>query len=140
MLYLFNSPLGPISYDWDGHTCHRIWLDDRATTSQRDDVSQWFQAYFQGDVLSLPKLATAKTAFQKRMRDELITIKLGSTSTYGEFAKILKTSPRALGQALGANPFLIMVPCHRILSLNGLGGFAFGLPWKQKLLAFENDS
>jgi len=44
---------------------------------------------------------------------------------------------RAVGRAMGANPFLIIVPCHRVVARNGLGGFAAGIEIKEKLLALE---
>ncbi|RMG91953.1 MAG: MGMT family protein, partial [Zetaproteobacteria bacterium] len=57
--------------------------------------------------------------------------------TYGEIAGDLDSSPRAVGQALGANRLPLIVPCHRILAATGLGGFSAGHAWKRKLVAFE---
>jgi len=53
------------------------------------------------------------------MRD----IPAGKTHTYGEIATIVGSSPRAVGTACGKNPLPIVVPCHRIVAANGLGGF-----------------
>jgi methylated-DNA-[protein]-cysteine S-methyltransferase len=47
----------------------------------------------------------------------------GSTQSYGELARQLHTAPRAVGQACGANPIPVIIPCHRVLARNGLGGF-----------------
>jgi len=52
-------------------------------------------------------------------------------------AKQLNTSAQGLGQALCANLFPILIPCHRVVSATGLGGFAYGTAWKKKLLQFE---
>jgi len=50
---------------------------------------------------------------------------------------MLGTGPRAVGRALGANPLPLLVPCHRVIAANGLGGFRCGVGWKRRLLAFE---
>ncbi len=62
---------------------------------------------------------------------------MGHTLTYGKLAKVLHSGPRAVGQALGANPVPILIPCHRVVAAHGLGGFSCGLEWKKRLLAFE---
>jgi methylated-DNA-[protein]-cysteine S-methyltransferase len=79
--------------------------------------------------------------FHRRVYEVARTIPPGSTLTYGEIARRLGDpgSARAVGQALGKNPFAIVVPCHRVLAAGGkIGGFSGGLDWKQKLLAREH--
>jgi len=71
------------------------------------------------------------------MRQALLNTPAGEVRTYAELANTLNTSPRGLGQALKANPLPILIPCHRIIARNGLGGFAGGTTWKQGLLKFE---
>jgi len=141
MVYLYDSPLGPITYQWDGEVCHRLWLEKLADASavHPDPVSQWLDAYFNGEQRSVPRLAKPASDFQARMRGGLLNIPVGEVRTYGEIAKVLQTSPRAMGQALGANPFPVLIPCHRVIAADGLGGFACGLEWKKKLLRFERD-
>ena len=73
--------------------------------------------------LELP-LAPAGTPFQLRVWQALRAIPPGSTRTYGELARELGTSARAIGGACRANPCLIAVPCHRVVARDGLGGFA----------------
>ncbi len=87
--------------------------------------------------LPLPAVAPAPTPFQAKLRQALLNIPTGETRTYGELAKQLNSSPRAIGQSLGANPLPILVPCHRVVAVNGLGGFSGGEGWKEKLLGFE---
>jgi methylated-DNA-[protein]-cysteine S-methyltransferase len=53
-------------------------------------------------------------------------IPAGKTKTYGELALSIDSSPRAVGTACGKNPVPIVVPCHRIMAANGLGGFMGG--------------
>jgi len=70
----------------------------------------------------------------------MLRIPTGNTRTYGELARTLRRpkAARAIGQACGANPIPLIVPCHRVLANgNKLGGFSAGLDWKQKLLKAE---
>jgi methylated-DNA-[protein]-cysteine S-methyltransferase len=82
------------------------------------------------------------TPFQQRVWQALRAIPPGRPTTYGTLAKQLGTAARAVGQACGSNPLPILVPCHRVVATNGLGGFmhaAAGAPLDVKtwLLAHE---
>jgi len=138
--YSFTSSLGLMRYEWDDELCHRIDLLDEAVAlpSHDDPVSRWLAAYVQAKALPLPNLAGPKTPFQARMREALLKIPVGEVLSYGALAKQLNTSPRALGQALGANPLPIMIPCHRIVGASGLGGYHYGSAWKGCLLQHES--
>lgn len=89
-------------------------------------------------------LRPSGTAFQRRVWDLISDIPGHQTRTYGELAKALHNAPRAVGQACGANPFPLVVPCHRVVGAGGkLGGFArnrggFLLNVKRWLLAHES--
>ncbi len=137
--FRWRSPLGMLSYCWDGDQCHAIWLhDDRQAGEAGDDpVLRWLQAYFQGEHVPLPPLAEPFSPFQARMRRALLGIPRGQVCTYGDMARLLHTSPRAMGQALGANPLPILIPCHRVVAANGPGGFSCGVAWKRSLLTLE---
>ncbi len=92
-------------------------------------------------VFDLP-LVPRGTAHQLKVWRALQEIPCGETRTYGALASALGSAPRAVGQACGANPLPIVVPCHRVLGKSGLGGFmhhAAGEPLqiKQWLLAHE---
>lgn len=64
------------------------------------------------------------TPFQERVYNLLKRVPRGKVTTYGALAKKLKTSPRAVGNALRENPFAPRVPCHRVIKSNGsIGGF-----------------
>jgi methylated-DNA-[protein]-cysteine S-methyltransferase len=70
-------------------------------------------------------LAPAGTHFQRRVWEQIASIPPGRTLTYGEVAIAIRSGPRAVGNACGANPYPIVVPCHRVVGANhGLGGFA----------------
>lgn len=64
------------------------------------------------------------TPFQKSVWRQLQKIPAGKTKTYGELAIKLQSSPRAVGNACRANPVPLIVPCHRVISASGFGGFA----------------
>ena len=64
------------------------------------------------------------TAFQRRVWDRIAAIPCGETMCYGDIARMLKSAPRAVGQACGTNYFPLVTPCHRVVAANGLGGFA----------------
>lgn len=68
-------------------------------------------------------LSPGGTAFQTRVWQALRGIPSGATQRYGELARLLGTAPRAVGQACGANPIPVVIPCHRVLARSGLGGF-----------------
>ena len=72
------------------------------------------------------KPARPPTAFERRVYEATSAIPRGRVSTYGEVAKLLKSSPRAVGGALRRNPFAPGVPCHRVVAAGGeaLGGFS----------------
>jgi len=139
MIYRFHSPLGPIYYDWDGNLCRHIWLQghEHIQHEQDDAVSRWLRRWFDGLATPLPPIIAPASSFQAIMRPALLAIPVGETRSYGELARELGTSARAMGQALGANPLPVIIPCHRVIAADGPGGFACGLRWKQKLLDFE---
>ena len=86
------------------------------------------------------KLHIKGTSLQKKIWHQLSLIKYGSTKTYGDIAKILKTSPRYVGNVCGQNNHLLIIPCHRVVRSDGsLGGFSGlgGLKLKKKLLNLE---
>ncbi len=80
------------------------------------------------------------TDFQQKVWRALGNIPYGSTLSYTEVAKRIGVGggSRAVGQACGKNPFLIVVPCHRVVAQKGLGGFALGLKVKRFLLQLES--
>lgn len=100
-----------------------------------------FESYFSGEnkVLDVP-LDLKGTAFQLAVWDALQHIPYGETRTYSEIAEAIGSpkSIRAVGTAIGRNPVLIAVPCHRVIQKNGtLGGFRAGLALKKSLLQLE---
>jgi methylated-DNA-[protein]-cysteine S-methyltransferase len=87
-------------------------------------------------------LAIEGTPFQRQLWEALCEIPCGKTLTYGELARRLGAEPRAIGQACGDNRLPIVIPCHRVVASNGIGGFAHSsrgylIEAKRWLLAHE---
>lgn len=91
--------------------------------------------------LAWPKLPLARhrvSAFAwEVLRSLARTVPPGTTTTYGELAQHLGTSPRAIGQVMARNPWPLLFPCHRVLARKGLGGYGPGLALKAVLLRLE---
>jgi len=91
----------------------------------------------------LPKVRAIRahgSRFQLKVWQACQRIRPGQTATYGELAKSVGCrSAQAVGSALGANPLAILIPCHRVVSATGSGGFAWGLTRKRRWLKVERD-
>ena len=118
-------------------------LPDRLTHPLAGEAARQIKAYLADPhfVFDLP-LAASGTDFQRRVWSALKDIAVGETRTYSELAITLGTAPRAVGQACGANPCPVIVPCHRVTATHGIGGFAhqrggYMLDVKRWLLAHE---
>ncbi|NLL10308.1 MAG: methylated-DNA--[protein]-cysteine S-methyltransferase [Methanomicrobiales archaeon] len=72
-----------------------------------------------------------------RIYREVLAIPYGETRTYGEIAKIVGTGPRVVGMAMKRNMTPILIPCHRVVAVNGLGGYSPDISIKKDLLALE---
>jgi methylated-DNA-[protein]-cysteine S-methyltransferase len=84
---------------------------------------------------------TAIPAFNRRVYEAARRIPPGQTQTYGEIARTIGEphGAQAVGQALGHNPFAIIVPCHRVVGADGFGGFSAhgGTSTKMRMLTIE---
>ncbi|HMK14051.1 MAG TPA: methylated-DNA--[protein]-cysteine S-methyltransferase [Burkholderiales bacterium] len=89
-----------------------------------EKVSKRLEAYLHDPDASFDLPFRLKgTPYQRRVWQAIMQIQRGHTQTYGELALKLFSGPRAVGQACGANPIPIIVPCHRVLGSGNLGGF-----------------
>lgn len=103
----------------------------------------WLTAYFNHQPVeptTIP-LRPVGTQFQQRVWQALLKIPYGQAHTYRDLAQELNTSPRAVGSAVGHNPISLIIPCHRVLSVDHrLTGYAGGLDRKRFLLDLEGIS
>jgi methylated-DNA-[protein]-cysteine S-methyltransferase len=142
-------PFGILGVRLDGRDIDEIVFLPRtqpplpATTALGRSIARQLLDYVDDPraVFDLP-LAVRGTAFQRRVWQCISAIPCGGTRTYGDIARELSSSARAVGQACGENPFPLVVPCHRVVAAAGLGGFAhrdqgFTLGVKRWLLAHE---
>ncbi len=108
------------------------------------EVKAQFKAYEKSGIAGFDvPLDPQGTEFQKKVWKALLTISVGTTSTYGRIAKMAASmaAVRAVGSAIGKNPISIIIPCHRVLGSDGsLTGYAGGLSRKAVLLKHEGAS
>ena len=148
----YNSPVGPIVIESDGEALTGLRFGEEktpATLPVFDEVIRWLDDYFAGRQTENAVMdgktdgrITAKpkgTAFQQRVWQALLSIPYGETVSYGELARMVGCkSAQAVGQAVGANPIALLIPCHRVIAANGqLGGYAYGQEIKKRLLHIE---
>lgn len=104
------------------------------------EAARQLRAYFDGRLtrFSVP-LDLQAPAFHKKVLGRVKAIGYGKTKTYGQIAASLGNpkSARAVGGANRSNPVPIIIPCHRVVAANGLGGYGGGVALKKTILAFE---
>ena len=147
MIGYLDSPIGLLRL----HATQRLLtgvelVPERTEKEQENEIirraKQQITQYFAGNLQQFsvafryPKLSP----FAIAVLDALQEIPYGQTRTYGQIAAQIgrPCAARAVGQAVGRNPLLLFVPCHRVVAQNGLGGFHYGAAVKQQLLALEH--
>lgn len=136
------SPVGLLTLcERDGRIIRLRWAGTGkdgtpALRAAADQLAEYFAGKRQQFELPLgPEVSHG----QQRFLDALLAIPYGETRTYGHLARALGISAQAAGQACGANPIAILIPCHRVLSADGLGGYSGlgGVETKVALLRLE---
>ena len=147
----FATALGRLQLAWTAQgICSLRFVEalerEEATTAPAfvQEALRRLMAHLAGqpqDLLAIPIDLSNLTPFQRQVAEVLRGTKPGQTLSYGEVALLLGKpgAARAVGQAVKANPILILVPCHRVVGATGPGGWsAFGTPErKARLLALE---
>ena len=138
-----HTPLGDLTLsEEDGAIVSLDWgwgRDQTPTKMLRSAVDQ-MQAYFDGTLTEFDlKLAPDGSPYRRRVWAELLKIPCGQVRTYGEIAHAAGGSARSVGGANAANPIPILIPCHRVVSSTGIGGYSGGegLDTKRYLLDLE---
>ncbi|NKB51988.1 MAG: methylated-DNA--[protein]-cysteine S-methyltransferase [Rhizobiaceae bacterium] len=139
-----DSPFGPLSVcEADGAI---VAIDWRAPERSRETATlrraaEQLAAYFAKELqeFDLP-LRPKGDEFQQSVCQAMLAIPYGATTTYGEIAAKLDTYGQPVGNACGANSIPIIIPCHRVLAANGLGGYSGegGVERKIELLKLED--
>ncbi|WP_311480486.1 methylated-DNA--[protein]-cysteine S-methyltransferase [uncultured Anaerococcus sp.] len=143
----FESPLGIIKISYEAKIRKIELVDEIDENSEENELFNIFKdqilEYFEVKRTNfdhLELLDPKGTDFQKSVWRSLLKIPYGETSSYKEIAKNIGNprATQAVGTAIGKNPFLIIIPCHRVIKADGsLGGFAYGRETKRKLLKIE---
>ncbi|MBS0285501.1 MAG: methylated-DNA--[protein]-cysteine S-methyltransferase [Proteobacteria bacterium] len=140
---ILATPIGRILIE-GGETVTRIMIggvDEAARRGGGEAVRaalEQLEAYFAGERrdFDLP-LAPSTTPRGEVLRAAIVSVGYGDTASYGEVARTIGSSPRALGQACRRNPFPIVIPCHRVTGGTGHYSAGEGLPTKNWLLNHE---
>ena len=147
----YASPLGGILLAADEQGLTGLWFDgakyfaanlpekrEEKRTPILDEAARWLDLYFAGRQPAFtPPLHLVGSAFRQRVWKRLLEIPYGQTVTYGALLG-KEMSAQAVGGAVGHNPVSIIVPCHRVVGVNGsLTGYAGGIDKKIRLLALE---
>lgn len=138
----FVSLLGPITIIEEGGKIVSLlfsYSEYSDSSPLLEKAKEEIEEYFQGKRKTFDLPLDAKgTEFQKRIWKELLDIRYGETLSYGEIGDRIGTKAyRAIGNACGKNPIPILIPCHRVVGKDNIGGFSLGLDLKRKLLDME---
>jgi methylated-DNA-[protein]-cysteine S-methyltransferase len=138
--FLYDSPTGQLGVCIDATSITRIiWLEqdvlETSTLSPSKTVNKKLvkkiisalDDYFESGLINIEiSLCPDGTRFQQKVWQVLKRIPSGTVKTYGEVAKELQTSSRAVGQACRRNNIPLFIPCHRVIAAQGIGGFMGG--------------
>ena len=138
-----DTPNGRLVLEADGDVLIGLRLPNAPRNGRRDsddvppileETATQLREYFAGERTDFDlAMELDGTPFQQEVWAELARIPYGETISYGELARRVgrPSGPRAVGQANGRNPIAIIVPCHRVLASNGIGGYGGGLKVKR---------
>ncbi|MFQ5658945.1 MAG: methylated-DNA--[protein]-cysteine S-methyltransferase [Gammaproteobacteria bacterium] len=129
---VYRSPLACLGLKMDGACLTALdWLPASSTelpaqSGPAQSVCETLDAYFESATAVQDHdclFSLRGTEFQRRVWQALQRIPVGLVMTYGELARKLNTGSRAVGQACRSNPVAVLIPCHRVIAANGLGGY-----------------
>ena len=139
----FESFIGTMIVEADAKSLVAIDLVHQKGRSRPNNITKqakrWLEAYFAKKETPLPPLAPAKTPFRQKVYEATMQVPFGECRSYKDIAIAIgqPTAYRAVAQALKRNPYMLIVPCHRIIASKGLGGYNGGIEIKKRLLEFE---
>lgn len=142
--YVVNeSPVGAYTIGYDGDVIVSVYFgaaEESAPSPVALEAERQLTQYFAGErkTFDLP-LRMDGTEFQRKVWRALCDIPYGEVRTYGDIARAVGNprACRAIGGANHKNPICIIVPCHRVVAANGIGGYGEGIGIKKYLLELE---
>ncbi|HSX14019.1 MAG TPA: methylated-DNA--[protein]-cysteine S-methyltransferase [Chlamydiales bacterium] len=142
---VIETPIGKIYAVSDEKALHYLGFEKQddpfGKTIPLEQIRNELDAYFRGELQEFKTpIFLNGSAFQNKVWKALLQIPFGKTTSYKDVAKTIGNgkASRAVGNANGANPFIFIVPCHRVIAFDGtLGGYSAGLEKKLWLLRHE---
>ena len=138
------TPAGPlVLYSQQGVISNADWGADDGIYPQDYEIQRQFKNYWVNpDNLITLKLLRQGSAYRQQVWAELCKIPVGATLTYSALAEKIGSSARAVGNACRDNPYPVIIPCHRVVSVSGMGGYCGHtagdfMAIKSKLLDYE---
>ncbi|UOO76322.1 methylated-DNA--[protein]-cysteine S-methyltransferase [Neisseria sp. Dent CA1/247] len=128
---LYSAPFGDITLIFDAEeNLVEVNLHGRPEYAPYPLPEAWknkLDDYFSGRLKNFHHpISTQGTAFQQKVWQAIAEIPAGEVLTYQDIARKIGSHPRAVGGACGKNPLALVVPCHRVVAKQGLGGFSSG--------------
>lgn len=137
-----KSPLGNLRLEAEDDVVTSISYADALDADGASELQKQLDEYFLGRRVNFDlRLAPEGTLFQKQVWEEMQKIPYGETASYADIAKRIGRPEawRAVANACGANPIVIVIPCHRVVGSHGrLGGYTGGTDRKLWLLELES--
>ena len=145
MLQYIETPVGLLKLTADQRKLRGVEIalqrdEDERPNFVTEQTAVQLEEYFSGKRTDFTLFFLfGGTEFERLVWSKLSEIPYGRVVTYSELARAIgqPTACRAVANAVGRNPFLILLPCHRVVSKDGLGGFSAGLDAKRCLLTHE---
>jgi methylated-DNA-[protein]-cysteine S-methyltransferase len=135
------TPFGPVTLvEREGRLVRLDWREEPGEGSALlDEASAQLRAYFDRRLIRFDLPLDWGDGLNAAVRRAMAAIPYGETRTYGQIAKAVGAAPQAVGQACGANPLPILIPCHRVTGTDWFGGFSApgGVETKAALLRHE---
>ena len=127
---IFDTPVETLGIRLSGDAVETVaWLPGKVSLKESASVlanqlkSDILYFLEEGRPLPEVRMSLHGTQFQLRVWKALQTIKMGDVLSYGQLAQKLNTGSRAIGQACRTNPVVLFIPCHRVVSASGIGGY-----------------
>ncbi|MEM4780341.1 MAG: methylated-DNA--[protein]-cysteine S-methyltransferase [Halalkalicoccus sp.] len=103
---------------------HVFSLDERRIDAPEGAIRQQIKEYERGERRTFDLAVRAPDSFTGAVMKAMAAIPHGETRTYGDLAREVESSPVAVGQACGRNPIPLVIPCHRVVGRDSIGGFS----------------
>jgi len=140
----FDSFIGTLKITADEKYLLDIKISDNEKLSNPNEITEitkiWLKNYFdKKEPIWIPPLRPFKTRFSQKVINEVLNIPFAKCKSYSEIAKNIGNPKayRAVASVMKNNPYIIIVPCHRVIAKESLGGYNEGVEIKRKLLEFE---